>query len=74
MAKVQTRRNISLSRGTFERIKAHCEREKIPMSQFIQHIIISETPEYCAATHYLEHGHMPDGNEEYTGRDEDYES
>ena len=74
MAKFQTRCNISLSRETFALVKAHCEKEKLPMSQFIQRIIIAETPEYCAATYYLEHGHMPDGNEEYTGKDEDYES
>jgi hypothetical protein len=70
MAKVQTRRSVSTSRATYDVIKAHCESINLPMSQFLERIIIANTPEYCAAEYWLEHGHMPNGDEEYTGPDE----
>lgn len=37
MAKKQTRRSISVSRGTYERLKAYCETNQISMSQFVEH-------------------------------------
>jgi hypothetical protein len=36
MAKKQTRRSISVSRGTYERLKAFCETQGISMSQFVE--------------------------------------
>jgi len=36
MAKKQTRRSISVSRSTYERLKAYCETNQISMSQFIE--------------------------------------
>ncbi|MBP6628712.1 MAG: hypothetical protein KBG28_07900 [Kofleriaceae bacterium] len=36
MAKKQTRRSISVSRGTYERLKAFCETNNISMSQFVE--------------------------------------
>jgi hypothetical protein len=36
MAKKQTRRSISVSRTTYERLKAYCETNGISMSQFIE--------------------------------------
>jgi hypothetical protein len=36
MAKKQTRRSISLSRTTYERLKAFCEVNEISMSQFVE--------------------------------------
>lgn len=36
MAKKQTRRSISVSRGTYERLKAYCETQGISMSQFVE--------------------------------------
>ena len=36
MAKKQTRRNISVSRTTYERLKAFCETNNISMSQFVE--------------------------------------
>ena len=36
MAKKQTRRSISVSRGTYERLKAYCETNQISMSQFVE--------------------------------------
>ncbi len=36
MAKVQTRRSISVSRPTYERLKAYCEGHGISMSQFVE--------------------------------------
>ena len=36
MAKKQTRRSISVSRGTYERLKAYCETHGISMSQFVE--------------------------------------
>lgn len=36
MAKKQTRRSISVSRGTYERLKAFCESQNISMSQFVE--------------------------------------
>lgn len=36
MAKKQTRRSISVSRGTYERLKAFCEANSISMSQFVE--------------------------------------
>jgi len=35
MAKKQTRRSISVSRTTYERLKAFCETNNISMSQFV---------------------------------------
>jgi len=36
MAKKQTRRSISVSRGTYERLKSFCETNNISMSQFVE--------------------------------------
>ena len=36
MAKKQTRRSISVSKGTYERLKAYCETNGISMSQFVE--------------------------------------
>lgn len=36
MAKKQTRRSISVSRETYERLKAYCETNGISMSQFVE--------------------------------------
>ena len=36
MAKKQTRRSISVSRATYERLKAFCEANNISMSQFVE--------------------------------------
>jgi hypothetical protein len=36
MAKKQTRRSISVSRGTYERLRAYCETNGISMSQFVE--------------------------------------
>ena len=36
MAKKQTRRSISVSRSTYERLKAFCETNNISMSQFVE--------------------------------------
>jgi hypothetical protein len=36
MAKKQTRRSISVSRNTYERLKAFCETNNISMSQFVE--------------------------------------
>ena len=36
MAKKQTRRSISVSRATYERLKAFCETNSISMSQFVE--------------------------------------
>jgi hypothetical protein len=36
MAKKQTRRSISVSRTTYERLKAFCETQGISMSQFVE--------------------------------------
>jgi hypothetical protein len=36
MAKRQTRRSISVSRSTYERLRAYCETNGISMSQFVE--------------------------------------
>lgn len=36
MAKRQTRRSISVSRQTYERLKTYCETNQISMSQFVE--------------------------------------
>ncbi|GAB4558972.1 MAG: hypothetical protein Tsb0020_04360 [Haliangiales bacterium] len=36
MAKKQTRRSISVSRATYERLKAYCETHGTSMSQFVE--------------------------------------
>lgn len=36
MAKKQTRRSISVSRDTYERLKSYCETQGISMSQFVE--------------------------------------
>lgn len=36
MAKKQTRRSISVSRTTYERLKSYCETHGISMSQFVE--------------------------------------
>lgn len=36
MAKKQTRRSISVSRDTYERLKSYCETNQISMSQFVE--------------------------------------
>lgn len=36
MAKKQTRRSISVSRETYERLRAYCETNGISMSQFVE--------------------------------------
>ena len=36
MAKKQTRRSISVSKTTYERLRAYCETNGISMSQFVE--------------------------------------
>lgn len=36
MAKKQTRRSVSLSKSTYERLKAYCETNDLSMSQFVE--------------------------------------
>jgi hypothetical protein len=36
MAKKQTRRSVSLSRTTYERLKAFCEVNEVSMSEFVE--------------------------------------
>jgi hypothetical protein len=36
MAKKQTRRSVSLSRSTYERLKAFCELNDVSMSEFVE--------------------------------------
>ena len=36
MAKKQTRRSVSLSKCTYERLKAYCEAQSVSMSQFVE--------------------------------------
>jgi hypothetical protein len=36
MAKKQTRRSVSLSRATYERLKAFCELNEVSMSEFVE--------------------------------------
>jgi len=36
MAKKQTRRSVSLSRNTYERLKAFCELNDVSMSEFVE--------------------------------------
>jgi hypothetical protein len=36
MAKKQTRRSISVSRDTYERLKSYCETNNLSMSQFVE--------------------------------------
>jgi hypothetical protein len=36
MAKKQTRRSISVSRSTYERLKSYCETNGMSMSQFVE--------------------------------------
>jgi len=36
MAKKQTRRSVSLSRSTYERLKAFCELNSVSMSEFVE--------------------------------------
>lgn len=36
MAKKQTRRSVSLSRTTYERLKAFCELNDVSMSEFVE--------------------------------------
>jgi hypothetical protein len=36
MAKKQSRRSVSLSRGAYERLKAYCETNAVSMSQFVE--------------------------------------
>ena len=36
MAKKQTRRSVSVSRTTYERLKAYCETNGVSMSQFVE--------------------------------------
>jgi len=36
MAKKQTRRSVSLSRTTYERLKAFCELNSVSMSEFVE--------------------------------------
>jgi len=36
MAKKQTRRSVSLSKSTYERLKAYCEVNTLSMSQFVE--------------------------------------
>jgi hypothetical protein len=36
MAKKQTRRSVSLSRNTYERLKSFCELNDVSMSEFVE--------------------------------------
>lgn len=51
MAKKQTRRSISVSRTTYERLKTYCETQGISMSQFVETRVgdfLGRTPEPMA--------------------------
>ena len=39
MAKIQTRRSISISRAVFDRFKAHCKKHRVPMAQVVEALI-----------------------------------
>lgn len=39
MAKKQTRRSVSISRGTYDRLKIYSEATNTPMSQIIEKLI-----------------------------------
>lgn len=52
MAKKQTRRSISVSRATYERLKAFCETQGISMSQVVENRIgemLADEPEVVVA-------------------------
>jgi hypothetical protein len=36
MAKKQSRRSVSLSRSTYERLRAYCETNELSMSEFVE--------------------------------------
>lgn len=36
MAKKQSRRSVSISKSTYERLKAYCETNELSMSQFVE--------------------------------------
>jgi hypothetical protein len=36
MAKKQTRRSVSLSQSTYERLKSYCETNELSMSEFVE--------------------------------------
>jgi hypothetical protein len=36
MAKKQTRRSVSMSKSTYERLKAYCEANAVSMSEFVE--------------------------------------
>ena len=36
MAKKQTRRSVSMSKSTYERLKAYCEANSVSMSEFVE--------------------------------------
>ncbi len=36
MAKKQTRRSVSISKTTYERLKAYCETNSLSMSEFVE--------------------------------------
>jgi hypothetical protein len=56
MAKKQTRRSISVSRGTYERLKAFCETQGISMSQFVE----SRVGDFLGRSDLSELGARPD--------------
>jgi hypothetical protein len=60
MAKKQTRRSVSLSRGTYERLRAYCETNDLSMSEFVENRIgdflgRSRTTSQASATDPADH-------------------
>ena len=53
MAKKQTRRSISVSRTTYERLKAFCEANNISMSQFVETRVGDFLGEGASAEHHV---------------------
>jgi len=39
MAKVQTRRSVSLSREVYEALRVQCERQGVSMSSYVEHLL-----------------------------------
>ena len=60
MAKKQTRRSISVSRATYERLKAYCETNGVSMSQFVERRVGAFLGRYEAPVVSKEPGTDPD--------------
>lgn len=62
MAKKQTRRSISVSRATYDRLKAFCESSGISMSQFVENrvgdVLNTDTPTVRPSIAAASSGHV----------------